>query len=216
MAGRQHSPRNLHVLVDDPYRRCGLPANPFANSGPHDDVSWIDRGLLPAVPMPGRRLLVQVIGVKGAGKTTTLRHWRQTAPAPWRYVPRGVRRLRPLPVAPLVYWDEADRAPGPFRWWGLHAAARRGATVVAGTHVDLAAEALAAGLAVETVLLIPITAADVANWAARRFALVGAGPGWDLPDDVAADVAEQAGASWRVAGDLLHAWVAGEVATRTR
>lgn len=179
-------------------------------------MSWIDRGLLPATPAPGRRLLVQVIGVKGAGKTTTLRHWREAAPAPWRYVPRGVRRLRPLPVAPLVYWDEADRAPAAARWWGLRAAARRGATVVAGTHVDLAAEGLAAGLAVDTVPLIPITAADVAGWAARRFAAVAAGPGWELPDEVAADVAGRAGASWRVAGDLLHAWVASEVATRTR
>jgi hypothetical protein len=56
----------------------------------------------------------------------------------------------------------------------------------------------------------------VAGWAARRFAAVAAGPGWELPDGVAADVAGRAGASWRVAGDLLHAWVASEVATRTR
>jgi hypothetical protein len=200
--------------LDDPYRRCGLPANPFANRGPQEAVSWIDRGLLPATPAPGGRRLVQVIGVKGAGKTTTLRHWRRQAPAPWRYVPRGVRRLWPLPVAPLVYWDEADRAPAAARRWALRAAARTGATVVVGTHVDLAVEARAAGLAVDTVLLIPLSAADVAGWAARRFADVAAGPGWQLPPDVAADVAWQAGASWRVAGDLLHDWVASEVRHR--
>jgi hypothetical protein len=202
------------VTVADPYRRCGLAANPFA----HGDAAataaaWVDRGL-PPPPGPGGRRLVQVIGVKGAGKTGTLRRWHGAAPAPWRYVPRGARRFRPLPVAPLVYWDEADRAPAALRRWALRAAARRGATVVAGTHEDLGAEAHRAGLAVDTLVLPPVTAAELAAWAALRLAAVGAGPGWTLPAPVAADLAARAGASWRTAGDLLHAWAAHEVATR--
>jgi hypothetical protein len=157
---------------------------------------------------------LQVIGVSGAGKSTTLRHWHAAAPGPWHYVPRGVRRLRPLPIAPLVYWDEANRTPAALRRRGLRAAARCGATVVAGTHDDLAAEAQTAGLTVDTVWLSAITIGELTTWAAQRFAAVGAGPQWTLPPAVAAAVAAQAGASWRIAGDLLHAWVATEVADR--
>jgi hypothetical protein len=50
----------VHDLSDDPYRRCGLRANPFANHGPDEAVSGIDRGLLPAAPAPGGRRLVRV------------------------------------------------------------------------------------------------------------------------------------------------------------
>jgi hypothetical protein len=201
------------VTTGDPYRRCGLAANPFAHGGAGEPAAWVDRGL-PPPPAPGGRRLVQVIGVKGAGKTSTLRRWRDAEPAPWRYVPRGARRLRPLPVAPLVYWDEVDRAPAALRRWALRTAARRGATVVAGTHADFGAQARRAGLAVDTVVLPPITAGELTTWAGRRLTAVGAGPDWALPAPVAADVAARAGASWRAAGDLLHVWVAREVAAR--
>lgn len=200
---------------DDPYHRCGLRHNPFAygDEATPADADWVDRGL-PPPPRPGQRRLVQVIGVSGAGKSTTLRNWHAASPGPWHYVPRGIRRLRSLPVAPLVYWDEANRAPAVLRRHGLRAAARVGATVVAGTHDDLAAEARAAALAVDTVRLSEITIVELTTWAAQRFAAVGAGPQWHLPPPVAAVVAAQAGMSWRIAGDLLHAWVASEVADR--
>jgi hypothetical protein len=86
--------------------------------------------------------------------------------------------------------------------------------VVAGTHLDLAAEASAAGLAVQTLVLKAISADELTAWAQRRFSAIGAGPEWVLPGRLATEVADQAGASWRVAGDLLHAWVAREVAAR--
>jgi hypothetical protein len=196
----------------DPYRRCGLRSNPFADDIGSDD--WTDRGL-PEPPRPGECRLVQVIGVSGAGKTTTLRRWRTAAPGPWHYVARGLHRGRPLPVAPLVYWDEVNRALGPLRRWALRTAARRRATVVAGTHEDLAAEATAAGLEVVTIVLPPITADELTAWAALRFAAVGGGPAWSVPAPIAAEIAAHAGRSWRTAGDLLHIWVAQEVASRT-
>jgi len=204
------------MTFDDPYRRCGLRENPFAHDAGDRRAppSWVDRGTA-APAEPGRRQLVQVIGVKGAGKTSTLRRWRAAAPGPWRYVPTGARRWRPLPVAPLVYWDEADRAPAAARWWAWRTAARRGATVVAGTHVDLEAEARAAGLSVKSIVMLDISVGELTEWAAQRFAAVGAGPEWTLPESVAGDATAQAGASWRVAGDLLHTWVAQEVAART-
>jgi hypothetical protein len=119
-----------------------------------------------------------------------------------------------LPVAPLVYWDEVDRAPAAVRRLGWRTAARRGATVVAGTHLDLATEARAAGLAVETLALTAISTDELTVWAQRRFSAIGAGPEWVLPRRLASEVADRAGASWRVAGDLLHAWAAREVASR--
>jgi hypothetical protein len=203
------------VILADPYRRCGLRQNPFAyeNEDSAIEATWVQRGRPPTVD-PGRRRLIQVVGVRGAGKTSTLRGWRAEAPGPWLCVPPGIRRLQPLPIAGLVYWDEADRAPAVLRRWAWRTAYRRGATVVAGTHVDLESEARAAGLAVDTVTLAPISAAELVAWAAQRFAAIGADPSWALPDPVAADLAGRAGASWRTAGDLLHSWVAGEVTTR--
>ena len=201
---------------DDPYHRRGLRLNPFAYGDAElDAAGWADRGLPPPAE-PGQRRLVQVIGVSGAGKTTTLRRWAAAAPGPWYYVPRGPRRLRPLPIAPLVYWDEANRAPAVLRRRALRTAARLGYTVVAGTHDDLTVDARVAGLVVDTITLSTITAADLTDWAAKRFAASSAGDGtspqWRLPGPVAADIAARAGTSWRTAGDLLHAWVAREVA----
>jgi hypothetical protein len=204
---------------DDPYPRCGLRGNPFAHDDPDGSPGWaaalVDVGL-PGPAAPGGRQLVQVIGVRGAGKTTTLRRWHEAHAGPWRHVPPGPRRARRLPVAPLVYWDEADRAPAAVRWWAWRATARRGATVVAGTHADLGAEARAAGLAVRTVRLPEVTAEHLLRWAALRFAATATEPGWCLPEPVAVAVAARCGNSWRSAGDLLHAWVAGEVAARAR
>jgi len=202
----------------DPYRRCGLRANPFAHDDADHAPGWVDRGL-PGPAVAGGRCLVQVIGVKGAGKTTTLRRWQRAEPGPWHYVPPDLRRFAPLPVAPLVYWDEADRALPVARRRAWRVAARRGATVVAGTHADLGAEAAAAGLAVRTVPLPGLSAVQVRSWAALRFAAVTTGDGaasWDLPEDVAADVAARCAGSWRAAGDLLHVWLARQVTSRAR
>jgi hypothetical protein len=195
----------------NPYHRAGLRLNPFAHDAvPPHSPDWVERGL-PPEPAPGGRVLRQVIGVKGAGKTSSLRRWHASTGGPWRYVPPGRGRLRPLPVAPLVYWDEADRALPALRRLALGAAARSGATVVAGTHVDLAAEAGAAGLRVETIALPPITPAELRRWAEARFAAVALTQPWTLPDDVALAVAAEAGGSWRTAGDLLHVWVAEQL-----
>jgi hypothetical protein len=64
---------------------------------------------------------------------------------------------------------------------------------------------------VTSIELSPITADELAAWVARRFAAVGVEPAWTVPHPVAADLAARAGPSWRVAGDLLHAWVAEQV-----
>lgn len=196
----------------DPYLRCGLRANPFVREPDQawSEPGWIERAPQ-APPAPGRNRLVQLIGVRGAGKSTTLRRWCSTAPGPWRYVPPGPGRWRPLPVAPLVYWDEIDRCPALLRrvaWWR---AARIGATVVAGSHVDLSAQARRAGLRVDSLEFPPISVAELTAWAQARIALAG-GAGWTIPPADAAVIAARAGASWRRAADLMHIWVADRVA----
>ncbi len=209
-------------MTTDPYEQCGLLGNPFVAepAQPWTEPGWADR--TPAEPpAPGQGLLIQFIGVKGAGKSTTLNRFRSRSPGPHRYVPPGPGRWRPLPVAPLVYWDELDRSPAGLRWAGWRRAARIRATVVAGTHVDLAAEATRAGLRVQTIELPLISVAELTTWAEARLAgarrsPAGAGATWLLPPADAARIAAEVGASWRRAADLMHIWVADEVARRTR
>ncbi len=127
----------------DGYAALGLAANPFAAEqqpgvAPH---LWISRDDEPPMPQPGARQLVQLIGPKGAGKTSLLLRWRDQQPGPYHYVAPGSPRWRFPPLASLVYWDELDRMATPVRALALLAAAASGATVVAGSHVDLAASA---------------------------------------------------------------------------
>ncbi|MCB0997218.1 MAG: hypothetical protein KDB21_19120 [Acidimicrobiales bacterium] len=197
----------------DPYRRAGLERNPFC----HDVVAatFIDRGVGPA-PEPRQRLFVQLVGVKGAGKTTQLGRWRAEHAGPHHWVPPSRGRWRRLPVAPIAYWDEIDRAPVRLVRSALRRASAAGATVVAGTHLDLGHLADDAGLDVRTHDLPALTPAEVRRWAMERLRSARL-PGTDrellLEDSLADDVARDAGGSWRVAGDLMHAWVARQVAT---
>ncbi|HEX6986890.1 MAG TPA: hypothetical protein VF170_16050 [Planctomycetaceae bacterium] len=200
------------VTAGNPYLRLGLARNPFV-AEPVPGVAeglWVPRRL-PDAPDPGGRRLLQVIGEKGAGKTSLLLRWRAAAPGPYRHVPDSPARWRPPPLAPLCYWDELDRLPGPVLRVMLRRAAVRGATVAAGTHRDLSAEAARAGLAIETLVLPPLSADDVLAFAAARIAaagLPGAEPRLTLPPALAAGIAARCGGSWRLAADDLHVWAA--------
>src|SRR5262245_23014495 len=143
--------------------------NPFvAEATPGVDVSlYIERGLA-ARPAPGARRFVQLLGERGAGKTTLMLHWRREAGGSYSYVARGWRRWGLPAVAALCFWDEADRLPGWVLRAALRLAAWRRATVVVGTHVDLGALALRAGLAVETVRFPALEAGEVQAWARLR------------------------------------------------
>lgn len=196
----------------DPYRTAGLARNPFVADPPEalSDEVWIDRGVPP--PLPNGRRFVQLLGPQGAGKTSHLLRFRSAAPGPYFHVPPGLGRLRLPPVAPIAYWDEADRIPGPVLAWALRQAARWSATIVAGTHRDLTSAAARSGLAVETHRLGPLDVRSVSAFAARRIAAAACGPvSIELDPDDAAEIARAAGASLRAAGDLLHAWAARTV-----
>ena len=200
------------------YAALHLAANPFtADLTPGvPERLWVPREA-PAAPEPGGRRFVQVVGVKGAGKTSLLTHWRRTHPGPYAHVPPGVRRWRIPPFAAVCYWDEADRLPAPLLWVALRLARRRGATVIVGTHRDLSGSAGRAGFAVETVEFGGVSPAFLAAWCERRVAAVAL-PGCDfrVPPDVIAAVANSCGGCLRTAGDRLHVWAAERAAAALR
>ncbi len=192
----------------DPYLRAGLRANPFvADQKPGvPDGLWVDRGLPDRLEFRARTL-VQVLGPKGAGKTSHLLRWRSGLPGPYVHVRPGAGRLRRLPVSQVSYWDEADRAV----WLsaGLMVQSAFGHMVVAGTHRDLTPWAALVGLDVETWTVPPLTEDAVAAFAAQRFAAVGGDANaWNLPRR---QIAAAAGSSLREAARLLHIETARQV-----
>ncbi len=195
------------------YAALGLTGNPFvAESRPGVEAHlWISRPGLPEPPVPGGRRLVQVIGPKGAGKTSALLHWRDQVPGPYHYVAMGWRRWAVPPVGDIVYWDEVDRLAGPARIAGFARAAAARATVVTGTHADLSRLARACGLRVLTHEYSMLTPQQLQEWATRRIggaALAGAQPQLVLDDETARQVCDRAGPSLRSAGVELHKWAA--------
>lgn len=141
----------MRAPVVDRYLAHGLKHNPFAFDVAELHEVFVERGL-PTPPPANARVLVQLIGAKGFGKTTQLHAWRRQRPGPYCYVPPGSLRQRWLqpPVAGLVYADEIDRLPPIVRMRWFRQLANAQATVVAGTHQDLAAPARRCGLSVIT------------------------------------------------------------------
>ena len=196
----------------NPYLNLGLQRNPFVA----EDVPgvaaplWLDRGWSQP-PSEQSRRLIQVLGVKGAGKTSHLKHWQAQTGGPYCYYPLGWGRFRLPRVAAIAYWDEANRIPTPYLIVGLIWAWATGATIVAGTHRDLGAMARRCGLAVQTIHLMAFDGATLLAWTNRRIEAVR------LPNRVstlvltlenATEIAAIAQGSWRDAADLLHIWAA--------
>lgn len=205
--------------MPDPYAVLGLRHNPFvAEPVPGvDSQLWIERGYTP--PKVGASCLVQVLGEKGAGKTSLLLRWREQAHGPYHYVAPNWHRWQLPPFASIVYWDELDRLPRSLLLLSLLWARRTSATVVAGTHTDLSWAAKLAGLSIRTVVFEPLDGAMIQAWAKLRIAAAGSGTAsavaLSLDDRTAARIALEAGSSWRVAADLLHVWAAERAAGRT-
>lgn len=203
-------------MIVDRYASHGLRSNPFAV--PHPDAEhqavFVDRGLR-APPPPASGVLVQVIGDKGAGKSTQVREWQRRTPGPYHYVPATPYRdrwSRP-PVGPLVYADEIDRMPAALRRRWFRSLATANATVIAGTHVDLQTQACAAGLAVRTHRLDHVDLATVEAVLAGKVALASdATPQtFELTRAEIADVHQRCGGSLRTAELLAHELIAERV-----
>ena len=152
----------------DRYHRIGLSGNPFSvqfsdsRSDRCDEAWFVDRGV-PDPPPPGSRVLFQVIGDQGLGKSIHLAHWRQRRPGPIHYIPRSPYRQRWVepPLGPLVYGDEIDRMPRLRRRQWFRRLAALGATVVVGTHRDLERLGRRHGFEVRTYRLKPLTAEEL-------------------------------------------------------
>jgi hypothetical protein len=200
--------------MSDPYALLGLSRNPFVaeqEPGVAHDL-WLDRGF-PSAPEPGQRVFVQLVGPRGAGKTSLLLRWRGLSQAPYHYAPPDHRRWALPPLAQLVYWDEADRIP--LLPLALALASLHRATVVVGTHTDLRTHAKRCGFQVQTVCFAALDAPTLLHWANRRIdaaRLPSAPCPLVLDDATSARIAAAAGASWRIAADQLHVWAADAAA----
>lgn len=201
-------------MIVDRYHQHGLESNPFAASpGPQRASSvFVDRGLSDPPP-PGSSTLVQVIGHRGYGKSTQVFAWQSKAPGPYHYVPRYPYRARweSPPVETLVYGDEIDRMPSVLRRRWFRQLARVGATVVIGTHVDLAARARRAGLHVVTHRFGPADLATVSALLVGRVSqarVANSAQPFQLTDDDIRAVHDASHGSLRTAEVLAHELVA--------
>jgi len=198
----------------DRYRRAGLDGNPFAAPQRPDErpPHFVDRGFGDA-PSPGRNTFVQVIGDSGFGKSTQLAHWRAAEPGPYHYIPRAPYRDRwaAPPVDSLVYGDEIDRMPMLLRAKWFRALATSGATLVAGTHEDLAAAAHRAGFSVVTHRLAPLTAPQVRDLLDGTLNASGT-PTVRFSDADVDRITERSGGIPREACVIAHALLAERVA----
>ena len=188
--------------IPDPYKRVGLCGNPFV-AEPYNrttaapDITstlWLDRGFSQA-PAPAQRQLVQIIGVKGAGKSSHLAQWRKQRHGAVQYYPPPNAMLKRLatyksilpdsallyianrlsrstwqrpPIGDICYWDEACRIPLPSLLLALWRGRRQRATICAGTHRDLSRWAKLCGLKVTTISLDGFSSDELQRWANAR------------------------------------------------
>ena len=172
----------------------------------------MSRGL-PERPTAESGSLVELVGAKGAGKTTQLMAWRRRCPGPYHYVPPTPRRSRWAmpPIANQVYVDEIDRLARPVlvRW--LRNIARTGSTAVVGTHRSIARPAKLLGLDVVSHHLAPAELSLLSAIIERRFAvgrLTEASPQVGLSASDVREVHTNAAGSLRAAEVLCHERVA--------
>ncbi|MEM9770531.1 MAG: hypothetical protein AAF889_02820 [Cyanobacteria bacterium P01_D01_bin.73] len=201
----------------NPYGAIGLRGNPFVAEGGRGVPKelWVDRGWSKAPVAKGRQF-VQVMGEKGFGKTSHLKHWRGQTGGPYCYYPPGLGRLRFPAIAPITYWDEADRIPLPWLFLALAWSRVVGNTVVVGTHRDLRSVAVPLGFKVAHIDLPPLDAEMLMKWAAHRIQaarLPGAQCSLALSQEQAGAIAQQSQGSWRTAGTYLHIWAADAAST---
>jgi hypothetical protein len=197
----------------DPYHQIGLRRNPFIapetlEISPH---RWLDMGFsFPPSPQP--KLFVQIIGKKGAGKTSHLLHWKQQIGGIYYYCQADWQRWQFPPLSQVVYWDEADRIPLPILLISLGKMSYLQGTIMVGTHHNLSPLAYRFGFQVKTIHLSTLTVSYLLQWAQESLEAERLSP--DIPIKVnlttshARKIMAQSQGSWRIAANYLHIWLA--------
>ncbi|QDT63922.1 hypothetical protein [Calycomorphotria hydatis] len=194
------------------YHAIGLSRNPFiAEQSPGvTEEFWLERSECESIqPLPNQKRLIQLIGVKGAGKTSQLLHWQAQTGGPYCYVPPRWERWRLLKLGDVAYWDELDRLPLPLRELLFFRASRQRSTIVAGTHIDVSTSAKRMGMTVTTVQFSAITGEQVIAWASPRIRaarLKNSDNRLEIPPKLAEEIAIAESPSWRQIADRLHVW----------
>ena len=200
-----------HVSFD-PYHHLGLKRNPFF--APESLVigadRWLDFGYSVA-PSPKQQLFIQIIGQKGAGKTSHLLHWQQQTGGEYFYQPPWNWRPH-LPIGAIAYWDEANRIPLPRLMVALWQAYRQGATIVAASHWDLKPMAQMMGFPVKTLHLATLNPDSLQAWIQVQLSSEQLFPDKPVVLPLAAhevaEVIDYSQGSWRAASSYLHRWLA--------
>lgn len=204
-------------MVKDPYYALGLRRNPFyaPPSLLIENERWVDVGYSGAPP-PGQGLFVQILGAKGAGKTSHLLHWQAQTGGPyfyqavgcWHTLPPGQIEGNP----PIAYWDEADRIPWPTLIWALGRAKKQGLSLGVASHSNLAPWAKVQGFRVQTLILSPLNLPRLQAWVEKQLAAESLTPqpppGLNLSPALLEQILQQSQGSWRTAATLLHRWTA--------
>ena len=201
------------MSYSNPYHKLGLQRNPFIAS---DNLEippqhWFDFGFSEAPPIQ-KRLFVQVIGEKGAGKTSHLLHWKQQTGGVYYYCQPGWKGWLLPPVAKIAYWDEANRIPLPLLVTSLWRSRLINATIFVGTHDNLEKIASLLGFEVKTIRLSTLCVENLLQWVNKLIESERLSPSipirLKLTTGNARGIVAQSQGSWRKAASFLHIWAA--------
>lgn len=142
----------------------GLKGNPFENVMPGEQLDWVDVPPAIRAALEHRPFLVELVGEKGAGKTTTLR-WYAGHHADARYVYCPGAELPELPWhdAAVLCLDEANNLNRDALQSVAREAQVRGTSLLVSTHWTLA-DVLAG------VTSFPLAQHTALSWVDRRVA----------------------------------------------
>jgi hypothetical protein len=197
--------------VSNPYHSLGLRYNPFIQPESLNISSdlWVDFGFSSPPPVKSS-LFRQILGEKGAGKTSHLLHWQELTQGPYYYCQKGWLSWRFPPIAAIAYWDEADSIPLPILFFSLIYARLCCATIVVATHVDITWVASLCAFRCEKIHLSTLSTQNLIIWAQK--AINAAQLSQKTPIDLklseqeAEEIVQKSQGSWRKAANYLHIW----------